>query len=279
VSIQIYNGYRLAVRRSRSNEHSFEAIGAVLTEFKRQARPVVQTLVNKRTAYLCARIIDNRVLEFTQPIDGIEVPPDWSPMMGALRILLNRYREAQDSSIRDPDYDLEARITVIPSGGEVLALLWAAQPQLMDVWAKTEGVEWFPYWNNQDRPAGVSQEEWAVREGLWSDACGEDVWTVAGYTTEVIGRYGLPVAGIDGVFAYLPVVEERAELYALDRVVGRRCRTHGGVHVIDMVQEAIQWVRGTREGNAAFQNERDEIATVLPPITAAMLAQEEELQH
>ena len=281
MSLDIRNGYRLDVRRSRANEHSFESVSDVVNAFKQQARPIAQTLVNRRAAYLCARVIDQRVLEVRAPIDGMDVPAEWSPLEAALSILLDRYGQTVDGDRPSPAYAFDAHLTIIPAGGEVLALLWAYDPGFFRVWEETEGVVPFPYWESEERPLDITEEEWSIRESIWLDACsnGDDPWCVTGYTTEVLGRWGMPVPHIDGVMAYIPPRHERALLYAMDRVLRRRLKKNAGSDELTRMiafDSALRHFRGTREGNAELQCEREDIEAVLPAISASMLVHEQE---
>lgn len=284
MALEIHNGYRIVVRRSRTQaHHSLEDVYGVLDAFKQAARPVIQTLVDKRAAQLCGHIVDQRALETSFPIDGTVVPADWSPLIGATSIMLDRYGRWYDGDNQDPIYSLDAQVTIVPADGEVLALLWTEQSVLVDAWESVDGVELFAYWDVEpfeaERPRTVSKEEWAVRRGAWSSIVGHDTWEVAGLTTPVLGRYGLPAPQIDGIMAYMPTPAERAKLFAMHRLLVRQCRAYTPTDSFEQLanlDQELARIKGTRDGNAAFRYECDQIANVLPEITAWMLVHEEE---
>lgn len=282
--IEVHNGYRISVRSNRTGtHHSYEEVCALLTQFRQAARPIIQTLVNKRAAYLCARIIDQRALELMTPIDGTVVPEAWSPLIGATSILLDRFEHWYATGVPNRVYSLDAHVTITQTSHEVVALLWTEQPQIVEAWEQLDGVAPFAYWDDDlfsGRPDNVSEAEWAIRRGVWQEIAGRGSWDCIGLSTCVIGRYGLPSPHIDGVMAYIPDASERARLYAAHRAVSRQ---HRAIQIAEpdndplvALDQAIGWCKGTREGRAAYNVEHQALVDFLPDINALTLVHEEE---
>jgi hypothetical protein len=219
-------------------------------------------------------VIDQRILDLPARVEGVTYAHEESPMGVAYRIVLNRHQLAYEGE-HDPRYEFDCTLTVLPTSGELLALLATSRPPIQRVWEATEGVFPMPYWSEGDPPEGVSEAEWAVREGLWAEVLeAGHTLDARGYTTSCFGRYGIPVPAPADVLSRLPTTAQRAQVFAVDRAVARRFRqentkTRMGKELA--LAGALQWATGSRDGHAMVEGEREHITQMLPTITEAML--------
>lgn len=48
------------------------------------------------------------------------------------------------------------------------ALVYGQQSEYREVWEQTPGVSPYPYWDDADRPEGISSNEWEHRKNVWA---------------------------------------------------------------------------------------------------------------
>lgn len=200
MSTKVYNGYRLTTS-------DLGVADKIIREFKSKARPLFIKRYYSMVANICAELLEAAAAGTYVRREG---DYERSALYTAWNRIEDRYRAVYSgtSPLRDPLCDFDAHITLLPSEGCTLALLYCEErafPEVLEVWQNLEGVEYFGYWDNTDPDEDCTEEEWAERKRLWSEDS-RTVPAVRGYSTETVGIYGLPVPTCDVI---LPLVQAR----------------------------------------------------------------------
>lgn len=267
--MRIDNGYRLRLAPLAT----LPRVHALVEDFKRRARPILEDLLYRQAAQLAARVVDQRILGLPPILSGLEYK-DEAPLEIAYRVILDQHRLVCDNR-GGASFDFDCRIVLLPAEGVILALLRTSWVTVRDAWEATAGVESFPYWDNEDRPEGVSEAAWAIRAGIWTSAVknGEEL-SVLGYATECFGRYGLPVPLPDDLLSRLPSLHERAQVYAVERAAQhyvRRQAPKSDTARKLILHDALIWTHQEQEGHVMVEMEREAIAQMLPEINESLL--------
>lgn len=119
------------------------------------------------------------------------------PMYCALQECKNRHEEVHRTSKSDPCFDFEFSLTLIPVGNITLGIYYAERgpgKTAIVLWMGQDGVHDYCYFKNTEVSEGISEEEWTRRGDLWEQALGDDPPNKRGYTMELFGPRGLPIA-------------------------------------------------------------------------------------
>ena len=81
-------------------------------------------------------------------------------------------RERKKEGHRDPVFDTESTLIVIPDGQRLYGLLFASHNNIREQFEAIEGVEEYNYWNNSDEPEEISRSAWKTREKRWDRMLG-----------------------------------------------------------------------------------------------------------
>lgn len=154
MSIKVYGGYRLSP-------------GTDLFAFCDRARKVVGQAALAERQNTIMRMAMFSVFE--DDIAGEQWPR--SPLDDAITEQMTR----PDPVLHHP------QIVFVPCEGEVLAITYDFPRLAATAWVAMPEVEEYGYWNNADRPEGVTDEEWVERERVWGEGLrlGGQRWAAA----------------------------------------------------------------------------------------------------
>jgi hypothetical protein len=245
MSTKIYNGYRLRAASLRS-------VDRIINRFRARAVPVLREAAVRRIVEVAVRLIDVRALG-----RQTDAAADEPPILYATTTVGEAYRKIYTTSKRDPYHDFDCHICVVSAKRATLALLYTENHDVTKLWERTRGVEPFPYWNNADQPEDVSPRAWRARGRIWEQAVGHATPATCGYTTELLGIYGLPNPTAEEMLRLAPDVDTRARSFAFDDVVGKRAMDEGKVD-FGKVNEAMRWAQ-SEEGATAVRAATDKI--------------------
>lgn len=257
MSTKIFNGYRI---RSRD----FGEVHKIVSAFKEVARPLLLNRYYQVMADQCARVCDALALGKFSPNEDTR---GQSVISFCSSLVTKAYFDIYRSDRRNPLFDFDAQLTLVPSGDSTLVLFYceAFNESVVEAWKATAGVEYFGYWNNTDRDEACSEEEWEARGAAWDEALGRGAPAVVGYTTEILGLYGLPYAGTKEVLSHVQPRHERALVWAVDLLVDEQ--TSGKILTADDVGKVVQIVNEVRKDTAAMEAKANSVLSVLPEIT------------
>lgn len=206
MSIVIADGWRLRVS-SLAGFHRF------LDRFRAAATAKSREMVAAAVARQAAASIDRRALGFDT--SGA------SAFVDAWRRVEHAFRKVKLDGERNPAFDFEFDACVLPGGKHPLAIVYTEQEAYREVWASMPETEFYPYWNNTDRPDGVSASEWRRRARAWDRALGPaGVPARRGHSFELIGLNLAPPT-VEEVVAALPDPATRLRKLAADRLIAQ----------------------------------------------------------
>lgn len=150
MSTKIHSGYILAP-------------GTDPFEFSRRLRQAMDPIRDRLDAALAARLIAERLdrsILAGEPLAGdapVKAYLEWRKEQEGLK---------ESERGHDP-HRFEASIGDDPATGRLHLLVFADKSEYEEALEDVEGVEEYGYWNNTDRPEGVSEEEWDARRDAW----------------------------------------------------------------------------------------------------------------
>jgi len=268
VSTKIFNGYRLRTG-------NFAEAHKIFSQFKVQAKALLQDRYNNVIARQCTRLIDARALGRPSKYRvGV------SPLMTAWDIAAQEYRKIYSNTpgTRNPYYDFDVNFTIFPVEDQILITLYCEEgmnKEVVEAWKATEGIEYFGYWNNVDPDEDCSDEEWEERKRLWEIALGESgTPAVEGYSTEVMGLYGLLPAKSADILPLVEPRESRAVEWARDLLTDERFLAERDPEDEDSWFKLLWKIQGeVAKDKVALEFKTQEILPKLPEVTKEMLTE------
>jgi len=256
VSTKVYGGHRMA-------DGSLEGVTAVVDRLNDLVRAEAWTRLRALVAANAAAVMDCAALGL--PLRGAtgERYGGANPASWAYQLVVRRHAEAQASELYEPTYDLSCRLAVSPSqrGGALLMLL-SRREEHATMLRSIPGVAPYAYWNNTDRPSGVTAHEWALRRDDWhasADRCYLQV--------HLVGAHDLPLTGslADIHLAARPRLERAADIARDALCVERSGPVAESDASYTRAWEAVQWL-GSEEGRAEVNERAAALVERLPEI-------------
>lgn len=255
MSTKIHHGYKVSVGSLRGlkefNELAFKTMGLV-----------AQAELEKIVSAQAVSRLDKILL-------GKEVKPEQfpcSPLNLAYGDFAERQLKARKERTRDPEIDLDVSWSLRPVDDQtVFALFSSEKKAFYAAWRSLPGVSHYPYWNNEDSPAGISEAEWSARGDEW-----DRVLKTPALLTELFDWYETPDApSPEQVAAAQPSHRRRAAQFAEEILISRRLnpspRPDAGLSdFMNDYCDAKEWVRESEEGRAAFAEMHARIGSILP---------------
>lgn len=132
-------------------------------------------LVNRFRPYVLAegQKMLNRFLRKTGTLD--DTFQGW-------RTWMDLRAETVDKGIRAPGVDTDFQLVFFPDGDRFLGIAFTEHHRWFRHWLRQPAVSEYRYWNNSDRPSGISQKEWDRRAGAWDRVLGMDAPATRGLT-------------------------------------------------------------------------------------------------
>lgn len=131
--------------------------------------------------------------------------------------LMEKHLRIEQGKERRAMLDFSASVCLLPVRGELLAVPYIVNPALRVLWKAQTWHEPFGFWDNTDPDPSLSPQEWAHREGLWTEALASSDWVVgaASYIYEFSQTHGGGLAMPTMEHAHLiPDVGQRAKALA-----------------------------------------------------------------
>lgn len=262
MSTKIMTGFRL------QTTDLFE-IHAIMSEFRASVAELQRRDVATLMARMACDIIDRRDR-------GHITDDDLPPINAVLRDIRTRQKEILGSGYRDPEIDFDFEISLMPFDGQVFGMVFSERQLWIDTWMARPEVDEFAYWNNTDRPSGLTAEEWSERARVWDAilrANPAGTPGMAGFTAQCADR--MVFASAEEMLACLPTFQDRVVRQARSAAVGRvfdqmneKGKTEDNPFATMMKIE--RWL--DREGAHILREEEDRLRLVLSPeITVHML--------
>ncbi|MCH6469874.1 hypothetical protein [Sinomonas terrae] len=144
----------------------------------------------------------------------------------------------------DP-HRFEASIGDDPETGRLHLLVFADNPQYENTLDDMEGVEEYGYWNNTDRPDGLSEAEWDARREAWDRVMPSGVPVEHMLAFTLRGKYSPRMLSLISdrsplVPELAPTPVERARNLIVNQAVKTLCQGLSGDEVVGSV---FRWLR------------------------------------
>lgn len=173
MSIKITNGYILP-SMSLKELHNFAQT------FRAQIRELSKKLIIERMGNMCLGYIDfvrlpeDRKVLFDEMYQYFKDHENMkhSPLYASYQKMQEAEQRIIAEKIKKPEYDFFCDIVFFPMENEILAMLFAEQKSYIELFKEMPGVKPYPYWNNTDRPADLTEDQWKIRELKWKEAVG-----------------------------------------------------------------------------------------------------------
>lgn len=168
MSTKIYQGFLLY-------EDSLALIHGIVNEF----RPWVMKQAQKQLDEFVARLVAGGETE-----------------QMAWRLWMDRRAAMRKSGHRDPAVDTDFSLSFIPEkdclgldlgGDSCVGICYTEHAKWYERWLKQPRVARFSYWDNADKPKGVSKAEWSARGAAWDTAMdGHRPVTLQSYSIDLV---------------------------------------------------------------------------------------------
>lgn len=246
MSIKIYDGLRLHV----------SGLGDLHEKINEWRKTVAE--LQKNHDNRCAAIIA------TEAIDDAAMKGEvaYGPLWDAWLKIEDRRAEVARTKRRDPAVDTDFSLAVLPmtARSTVLGIVYCEQRSWVRQFLDLPWVELFPYSDNGDRPADVTEDQWEMRRYLWEEALSNDPLRRpgnCGFGVDCLPMHGgYPI--LEEAAACIPPWEKRVSRLANPLSFKRWCdlRQMDTAELRNSIFTAIQehdlWVEQTDEGRAHY---------------------------
>lgn len=242
MSTKIHNGFVF-------NTTDLMEIYEHINEFRKQLQPLVYDKTVQYFAEECTTLYDMRSLS-GEKIHGIfsEVYQNFKLKQDEVRVKM----------VRDPSVDFQFSITIIPTADKFYGLFYTEQSDFADMWADSDMVSEYVYYNNTDHPDGITEEEWDARGDMWDSLLNPfgDIPAEAGFTFSVIPEHTTDVPKIKDVVSNVTSITDRTAIRAKDNMFKRFCKDKKitGNNVMKIYSEFTDYMM-TDEGVKKYDDE------------------------
>lgn len=266
MSTKIYSGFKF-------NSGSLQELQSFLMRWRATLKP----LHRAELAAVHARIATDT---FDQSLINPKSKARKTPLLEAFNSVMERQHEIKKTGRRDNEVDFDFEVSVMPHGRKIYGIIFTERGKWRDLFMEQPEISDFSYWNNSDKPEGVSSQEWKRRYKVWDKILisGPDaVPAMRGLYAQCTSE-SLYVSADDIVAAIKPHevrVKNLAKAAAMDAEMKRRMAGLSDAEVKKMVFEVYfeveRWLKGD-EGQALLKAKIDELEILLPTtLTKEML--------
>lgn len=270
MSTKLFHGYKI-------QSMSLKELDRWTNDLRERIQRTEQQLRANLMGSLAVDVIDQVAL--AENLDGLrsrilnmsgnkETNFNESPILLALLEVMNREKEIEKTNHRDPKFYFDCTVQILPIKRTLLALLFTEQDAYRRVWRRMPGVREYAYWNNIDRPEGLSRAAWERRSRNWDEAMGPSgVPAHRGFTITCHGNLGfqMPEAVSQAVSSWRRRVLRQTRRVVLDQWMKKHHVTPD--NFFSLARRQRDWL-DTPEGRLATVHARHDIALRLPKVIA-----------
>ncbi len=208
----------------------------------------------------CVHRLDKHWLEHGKPAPRIASDAFWE--------FQDRSDKATESdTMHDHRFDLTFSVTLMPMDGTVYGMIHTCN-NWHHIVLRHRLVQPYPYWNNTDKPNGISQKKWDARGKEWDQVLNRDPLgrpSQCGMGIRILPSILMSDLKIDEIIRHQPSLQTRAERMTRDVVFREQVATMHKPNgdPFKSVHQAAGWLN-TEEGKAAITEKAKEIMTKLP---------------
>lgn len=193
-----------------------------------------------------------------------------APFDEACAHLHARRERVRLEGMSDPQVDFSFEVTVVPHEGDAYGLAVTEQRGWAKDFIASPGILDFRYWSggDEDRPPGVSLEEWRSREATWTAIVRRDpAFRISAIGIAHAFPESLDFPSVEEVVSAIPSLEDRLRRYARESVMETQAaRFHSqGVDAGAAVLRAVEW-EASDEGRAEALRVRERLRERIKPV-------------
>lgn len=152
---------------------------------------------------------------------------------------------------------------MLPFRGRVYGIAYVESPALLSLLESMDWHEDFAWWDDTDRPDGISLQDWDERGRIWKELLAQDPYGRPagcgfGFDVECLAKAPDPIEVVERQPSFEDRVCRQAELLAL----AERVRSFKGEDEWEGIFEGLRWL-ATDEGKEALAAQKRRIAPVL----------------
>ena len=224
---------------------------------------------------LAVDVIDLHALNLLGPeCFGEKIKGPISPLVEANFHVMKRQKKVKDDNLRDPEVDFEVDLYFFHVKEKLLCMFFAERKEFREIFEGSRGVEEYGYWNNTDRPDGISSREWNQRLSDWKKAIPElSVVTDHGFKISLVGDHALGLVHRKEAIPFVQEKGRRAEKLAKRLLLNERMRKMSeGVNIrlpeemMRLFHQATEW-QNSDDGKIAHAKKIEEILPKLKDLT------------
>ncbi len=251
MSTKIYNGFRLKGMNLKS-------LHEWTLDFRQKIAEANKLATIKQRAAICSRLIDLAFVydssTFMKKMNKYELNLNDYPLISAMRIIGERQLEIRKTNQRDPEYDYDCELVLIPVKSYMLGIYYTERREHIQILEAMPGYEEYGYWNNTDKPECISNSQWDTRRKNWDIALpGIGVPAHSGF---IIQCDPSDWCISQSVIPYMPSLKERVDNILRD-VVFSYFKGAG-------YRDYMDWI-DTPEYQGLLASTRTELAYILKP--------------
>ena len=161
LSANIHNGFLL---RGSSLEEALRGLKGLREQAQAVARSLLAQEVVKRA------VLAKDLLHFGCTEHPLKSYTSLNFLSAAALQIADEQDEVRIKRYRKPDADVSAEVVLIPWGRDVLGIVYTERRVVRDLLKALPGYEAFAYWNNDEKPEGLSVADWEQRAKTWRSA-------------------------------------------------------------------------------------------------------------
>lgn len=264
MSVKLYHGYKLTKKMSLDELQNFSM------ELRRKMNQAAVTILEKRIAEIATDLIDTLFARGEKAVqEKYKNEPSFSmefPLLSqSYWIIYDRQQEIRKTQNRNPKYDFDCSVIFIPIPRKILALFYAEQKEYIDAWRECKEVKEYAYYDNTDKPKGITKKQWDTRKKDWKQALSDwGIPSLNGMQIECVNDVpDIQEISRERILSYIPSLETRAYKQASDIVFSRKWlefKEQEKYNYINYVVNAqvVRWLR-SEEGRLEIEKEKENV--------------------
>ena len=185
--------------------------------------------------------------------------------------------EQRKKQTRDPKNDYDCSIVLAPFDNKwIFGNIYAEYENYRGLLLKSPAFEDYGYWNNVNRPEGMTVKNWEKRRKEWDHVLrGSDVLMLNGMSHELFVEYDTPAVTPNRIAAAMPTLEQRVRAKAAAVISDERSKylhendsrfseENMERHIWEMMKEVREYLK-TDDGLKRVSEEEIRISGIISP--------------
>jgi hypothetical protein len=201
MSTKIYEGFQVSDLDYRQLHEEFVSLGE---DARSQAE-------REFVGWFARTLVENNDHEAWRTRLGMQSdgPTTYFQVMELYR---ERVKKIRAEMRRDPEVDWEFTVSFAPTDdGRWLGIPFCEKSSLIDLLKSRAWYGEYAYWNNTDRPDGVTEEEWESRRSEWDRVLGSGIPARHMASFQFVCDMDLGAARLDDIVSSAPGDDERVQ--------------------------------------------------------------------